>query len=61
MNVQVPLHLLAAASIVFPTGTPGLQLGVAGPVRHSTPCFVSEGLLKVTAPPGVTLACIGDQ
>ena len=61
MNVQVPLQLLAAAWIVLPTGTPALQLGVAGPVRHSTPCFVSEGLLKATAPPGVTLTSIGDQ
>ena len=61
-KMHVPLHLLPDAAAVMPTGTPALQLGVAGPLFHSTPCgTVSLGLLKLTTPLAFTLAVGGFQ
>ena len=63
MNVQVPLHLVPAEAGVVPTGTLGLQPGMAGlPGLHSTPWFTSlEGLVKVTVPPALMTAVAGFQ
>jgi hypothetical protein len=58
-NVHVPLHLVADTA--GPTGTP-LQVGVAGGLLHSTPCFTASlGLLKLTTPPAFTVAVGGSQ
>jgi hypothetical protein len=58
-NVQSPLHFVADAASVVPTGTVPAQLGLTGPLRHSRPCFVSDGLLKVTDMPVATVRCDG--
>jgi hypothetical protein len=58
-NVHVPLHLVPDTA--GPTGTP-LQVGVAGGLFHSTPCFTASlGLLKLTTPPAFTVAVGGSQ
>jgi hypothetical protein len=61
LNVQPPLQLGPDAEELVPTGTVLAQLGVPGPLRHSTPCETVVGLLKVTDPPGATERSAGDH
>ena len=57
----MPLQLLADAVSLVPTGTPAVHFGVAGGLFHSTPWGTSLGLVKVTAPPTLTVAVGGFQ